>query len=80
MKGRTLWAVIVAALVAVVGLTWFLWPRHTEGPLFRLKVVRQTTERGRPVMFFRVEVADHRPSQIGGIRMIKRWSVPRLAN
>jgi hypothetical protein len=60
MKRRTRLVVVLAALGLVVGLAWFNWPRHAEGPLLRLKIVRQTEEQGKPVVFFRVEVAEHR--------------------
>jgi hypothetical protein len=60
MKGRTLWALIVAALVVVVAAGWFFLLRHSKGPLLRLKIVRQTVENGRQVVFFRVDVAGSR--------------------
>jgi hypothetical protein len=70
MKGRTLYVSILAAVALAISLAWFFWPRHINGPLLRLKIVRQTVEQGRPVVFFRVEVADHRRIQITGAEKV----------
>src|SRR5579864_9080115 len=70
MKRGTLFVAVLAALILVVGLTWFLWPRNVSRPLLRLKVVRQTVEQGKSVVFFRIEVADRRRIQITGAERV----------
>lgn len=44
---------VVAAFLLVVGIVCCLWPRTKVDPL-RLKIVRQTVEKGRPVVIFQV--------------------------
>lgn len=46
---------VVASLVVVVtGFWFFLWVLSPGEPEFRLKVVRQAIEQGKPVIFFKV--------------------------
>src|SRR5690349_21504728 len=60
MKRYILTVVALVGLVVALGLAWFIWPRHVKGSLLRLKIVRRTIEQGKPVVFFRIEVADRR--------------------
>jgi len=51
---------VLGLLVLMGGFLFLLWPHKTTKPLLRLKIVRQTKENGRPVVFFRVQATDHR--------------------
>lgn len=69
MKPRLVFVAVLAAVVLVVGLGWFIWPRHSDSPLC-LKIVGQTMENGRPIAFFRLEGAENRKIHIGKIERI----------
>jgi hypothetical protein len=62
--------VIIPVLGLAVGLAWLIWPRHTNDPLLRLKIVRQTVENGKPVVLFRVEVGESRRITICGAERV----------
>jgi len=70
MKPRTRLTVVLAVLAVAVDLAWSFWPRDTEAAVLRLKIVKQTTEQGKPVVFFRVEGA-----QGQRIRMGRVWRI-----
>lgn len=53
-------ALISVTVGLVVSLAWWWWPRHTKGPVLRLGIVKNTQEQGKPVVFFRIDVADNR--------------------
>jgi hypothetical protein len=55
MKRRRVFVGVLAVLVLAAGLGWFLWPRDTSIPHFRIKITRQTVEQGKPVVWFCVQ-------------------------
>jgi len=60
---------VFTALMVVVGVGWLIWFRQAKD-VFELKVVRQTLEDGRPVVYFRVEGGEGRRIQIGEIEQL----------
>lgn len=58
--------IFVAGAALLVCLAIWFWPRDSSQPLLRLVVVRRIIESGKPVVVFRVKVADGRRLQIGG--------------
>jgi hypothetical protein len=67
-KNRRTVLFIFGFLVLLGGFVYFLWP-HNPTP-YRLKITGQAMERGKPVMFFRVEGGDRRPVQVMGAELI----------
>ena len=63
---------------AMAGLTWFLWPRHPNDPILHLRIIRQTLENGRPVVFFQAEGRDRRRFSLGEVARVigHRTEVP----
>jgi len=47
--------VVVFAVLLFVGIGFLALPHSSNDPLLRLKIVRQTVDQGKPVVFFRVE-------------------------
>jgi len=57
-KNKLRFVLIGVAVGVVVILVWSLWPRHTEVPVLRLRTLKKTQEQGKPIVFFRIDVAD----------------------
>ena len=73
MKRRRVFVGVLAVLVLAAGLGWYFWPRHNNGPLLRLKVIRQSVEQGKPVVFFEVEAIGGRRRQICNLEREDYW-------
>jgi len=82
MKRRLVSFAILGGLGLAVGFVSFIWPRHARDPLLRLKVVRQIVEKGKPVVFFRVEGGGRRRVIITEVQQIvgERWQAPSWAS
>jgi len=64
---------IVLGFLALVGAVACLFCSHESRPsAFRLTILRQGTEKGRPVAFFRVQVPDQRRIMIVGAERVIR--------
>ena len=64
VKSRKLTITAIAVILALTAaLAWFFWPQNTD-PHFRLKIVGQAVEAGKPMLLFKVELADRRRIQI----------------
>jgi hypothetical protein len=61
---------VVFAALLLVAIGFLVWPHSTNAALLRLKIVRQTVEEGKPVVFFRVEVAHSRRIQIRDVERV----------
>jgi hypothetical protein len=61
-------AVVGLVMVGVVAI--FVWPSKSEHPQVRLRVVGRTVANGKPVVFFRVELADRRRMQIDYVERV----------
>jgi hypothetical protein len=74
MNRRTV-LVGAALLLLVVAGVFFIWPRETGEPKFRLKTVRHSQEQGNPVVFFRI-VGPRRPQiQVTNIRRVREGTM-----
>jgi hypothetical protein len=70
LNRRHTFLLVVILMALAGGMVFFLWPKQTDQPLLRLKIVRRTEEQGKPVVFFRVEVADRRRMLIMSVERI----------
>jgi hypothetical protein len=59
-----------AIVFLALGVAFYAWPRNSEHPKVRLIVVRRTIEQGKPVVFFRLELADKRRIQIDKVKRV----------
>jgi hypothetical protein len=70
MNRRLTLLLVVVGLALAGGLVFLFWPKQSDRPLVRLKIVRRAVEQGKPVVFFRVETADSRRIQIAMVAKI----------
>jgi len=53
-RRRTLLPAILGLLLAC-GVVFLFWPKKSDQPVLRLKIVGQALEQGKPVVFFRLD-------------------------
>jgi hypothetical protein len=71
MSGRAV--MIVLGFLALIGaLTCLFWSHKSRPSASRLSILRQGSENGRPVVFFRVQVPDQRRIMIVGAERVIR--------
>jgi hypothetical protein len=68
-RRRTLLLLAVIGLALVGAVVLMLRPKKAQ-PVVQLKIVRRAFERGRPVVFFRLELADRRSMRIDYVERV----------
>jgi len=64
MNRRLGFIAVLAALVLTVGLAWHLWSLEISDSALGLKIVRETVEAAKPVVFFQIEGEGRRRTTI----------------